>query len=313
MVEAGEPVGPASGHLWAPPDLGGRVALVTGASRGVGRGVAAALGECSATVYVTGRSRAGAATEGLLGSVDETAQAVGERGGLGVAVHCDHADAEDIGRLVREIERDAGRVDLLVNNAWSGYQRFGEARFDAPFWEQPAWRYDLFEASLRGYYLTAAAVAPLMIARRAGLIINIGFRDGDVYLGQVAYDMVKAASDRMAFGMAQELARHDVQVVSLHPGFVTTERLAAAASVLGAGPSQVLHTPEYVGRAVAMLLADPDREQLSGHAWAVGDLAVRYDFTDVDGRQPPAFRLEGRMSLATRMERLTRLAQRALR
>lgn len=297
---------------WAPPRLGDRVALVTGASRGVGRGVALALGDSGATVYVTGRSvRGDVGTENLPGSINETAEQVSERGGVGIAVRCDNTDDRQVEKLLARIADDHGRLDLLVNNAWSGYERSHEVPFDAPFWQQPPWRYDLFAASLRGCYLTSRLAVPLMLPDGRGLIVNVSFTDGDTYLGQVAYDVIKCATDRMSFAMAQELARHGLIAVALHPGFVATERVRAAWAAIGVGPAQVLHSPEYVGRAVASLLADTDLRSLSGVRLAVGDLARRYGFMDVDGRQPPAFRLEGRMSLATRMARLNRVVARS--
>jgi NAD(P)-dependent dehydrogenase (short-subunit alcohol dehydrogenase family) len=297
---------------WAPPRLGDRVALVTGASRGVGRGVALALGDGGATVYVTGRSvRGDVVTENLPGSINETAEQVSERGGVGIAVRCDNTDDGQVEKLMARIAGDHGRLDLLVNNAWSGYERSHEVPFDAPFWQQPPWRYDLFAASLRGCYLTSRLAVPLMLPDGRGLIVNVSFTDGDTYLGQVAYDVIKYATDRMSFAMAQELDRHGLIAVALHPGFVATERVRAAWAAIGAGPAQVLHSPEYVGRAVAALLADTDLRSLSGARLAVGDLARRYGFMDIDGRQPPAFRLEGRMSLATRMARLNRVVARS--
>jgi NAD(P)-dependent dehydrogenase (short-subunit alcohol dehydrogenase family) len=299
-------------QTWTPPDLSGTAALVTGASRGVGRGVALALGDAGAKVYVTGRSvRGEPTTEGLPGTIDETAEAVTERGGTGVAVRCDHTRDDDVAALFDRIAADDRRLDVLVNNAWAGYERIAEARFDAPFWEQPTWRYDQYAASLRGQFTASRAAARLMLPQRRGLIVNVSFTDQEVYLGQVAYDVCKAGSDRMAFAMAQELRRHGVTAVALHPGFVRTERVEVAWNLIGSGPAQVVHSPEYVGRAVAALAADPDAVELSGRGLAVGDLAVMHNFADVDGRQVPPFQLEGRMTLATRMERLTRVVERS--
>ncbi|MFK4107762.1 SDR family NAD(P)-dependent oxidoreductase [Streptomyces sp. NPDC002176] len=290
------------------PDLGGKVAVVTGASRGVGRGIALALGEAGATVYVTGRSsRTGERTEDMPGTVEDTAEEVTRRGGKGIALRCDHGVAADNTALAERVESDHGRLDLLVNNAWGGYERSAEVRFDAPFWEQPLWRYELFEASLRGQYDVTRKLVRLMLPQRSGLVVGISFSDGDIYLGQVGYDVFKSAADRMCRGMAADLRKRGVAAVSLHPGFVRTERVEAAWEAMGSGPASVVHSPEYVGRAVAALLTDPDVMERSGQVLSTGDLAAEYGFTDVDGRRPPAFRLEGRMSLATRMHRLNKV------
>lgn len=211
---------------WRPPDLSGAVALVTGASRGVGRGIALALGQSGAKVYVTGRSVSGGKrTEDLPGTVDGTAAEVTARGGVGVAVRADHTVDAETEAVFDRIIRDDGRLDILVNNAWAGYERSTEARFDAPFWQQPLWRWDLFAGSLRAQFVASRLAATLMLPQGSGLIANISFTDGDVYLGQTAYDVSKYASDRMAFGMAQELRKHGVAAVAIHPGFVRTERV----------------------------------------------------------------------------------------
>ncbi len=297
---------------WKSPDLSGKVAVVTGASRGVGRGIALALGAAGATVYVTGRStRDGARTEGLPGTVDDTAEEVTERGGKGIAVRCDHGAAADNEALAARVQADHGKLDLLVNNAWGGYERSSEVRFDAPFWDQPMWRYELFETSLRAQYDVTRRLVPLMLPQQSGLVVGISFSDGDIYLGQVGYDVFKSASDRMCRGFAADLRKKGVAALSLHPGFVRTERVETAWAAMGEGPASVVHSPEYVGRAIAALLADPELMERTGQVLSTGDLAVQYGFADVDGRQPPAFRLEGRMSLATRMHRLNKVVKSA--
>lgn len=292
---------------WTAPDLSTVVALVTGASRGVGKGIAAALGDAGATVYVTGRSRDGHATENLPGTLDDTAAEVTRRGGQGIAVACDHFDDAQTAAVFDLIGRDHGRLDLLVNNAWAGYERGEEAAFDAPFWQQPVWRWDLCAGSLRAQYIAAQRAVPLMLPLASALIVNVSFTCGDTYLGQVAYDISKTSSDRMAVGMAHDLRNTHITAVSLHPGLVRTERVDAAWEALGEGPAAVVHSPEYVGRAVACLLADSGRHRWAGNRVAVGDLADVFGFNDVDGRRPGAFTLEGRMTLATRMQRLNRV------
>ncbi|MFI8853419.1 SDR family NAD(P)-dependent oxidoreductase [Streptomyces sp. 891-h] len=292
---------------WRAPELGGTVAVVTGASRGVGRGIALALGDAGATVYVTGRStRDGARTEDLPGTVDDTADEVTARGGTGIAVPCDHADGDANEALAERVREGHGKLDVLVNNAWGGYERSAEVRFDAPFWDQPMWRYDLFSTSLRAQYDVTRRLVPLMLPQGKGLVAGISFSDGDTYLGQVGYDVFKSAADRMCRGFAADLRKRGIAAVSLHPGFVRTERVQAAWEAMGDGPASVVHSPEYVGRALALLLADPRLMERSGQVLAAGDLAEEYGFDDVDGRRPPAFRLEGRMSLATRMHRLNK-------
>ncbi|UNS99107.1 SDR family NAD(P)-dependent oxidoreductase [Streptomyces tubbatahanensis] len=297
---------------WQPPRLEQTVAVVTGASRGVGRGIALALGSAGATVYVTGRSsRTTGRTEDLPGTVDDTAQEVTARGGTGIAVRCDHRSSDDNQALADRIAAEHGSVDLLVNNAWAGYERSADVRFDAPYWKQPMWRYELCEGSLRAQYDVTRLLTPLMIERQGGLIVGIGFTDGDTYLGQAAYDVFKSASDRLSKAFAADLRKQQVTALSVHPGFVRTERVEAAWEALGDGPAAIVHSPEYVGRAIVHLAADPQVRDRSGQILSTGDLAGEYGFNDTDGRRLPAFRLEGRMSLATRMDRLNRVVAQA--
>jgi NAD(P)-dependent dehydrogenase (short-subunit alcohol dehydrogenase family) len=292
---------------WTPPNLYGQVALVTGASRGVGRGIALALGEAGATVYVSGRStRDRVSPEGLPGTIDDTAEEVTSRGGTGIAVRCDHLVDEQVEALFTRIASDRGRLDLLVNNAWSGYERMTDVPFDAPFWRQPKWRYDLFAAGLRSQFTASQHAASMMMSQDCGLLVSIGYTDGDVYLGQAPYDMAKTAANRLSWAMAQDLRRETIASIALHPGFVRTERVEAVIDSVDSGPSSVVHSPEYVGRAAAMLLGDPEVMKYTGQNLTVGDLAQHYGFADLDGRQPPPFHLEGRPSLATRMEWLNR-------
>jgi NAD(P)-dependent dehydrogenase (short-subunit alcohol dehydrogenase family) len=268
------------------------VALVTGATRGAGRAIALVLGEAGATVYVTGRSTAAATpTEGLPGTVEDAAEAVTARGGRGIGLRVDHTRDDQVQALLERIQAEHGRLDLLVNNVWGGYERYGEASFVAPFWEQPLWRWEaMFRTGVRAHLAASRFAAPLMLARGSGLIVSTVAWAHDAYLGNVMYDSAKAAIIRMIFGMARELRPHGVSAVALAPGFMRTERVLAAHA---ASPFDLSGTesPEYVGRAVAALAADPGVASRSGQLLTAGDLAREYGFTDVDGRQPPPFEL----------------------
>jgi NAD(P)-dependent dehydrogenase (short-subunit alcohol dehydrogenase family) len=272
--------------------LRGKVVVVTGGSRGVGKGIALALGEAGATVYVTGRSHAGGTTEGLAGTVGETAAEITRRGGQGVAVRCDHAADAEVEALFARVEQEQGRLDVLVNNAWGGYEQFDWSRFGDPFWEQPMRLWSgMFESGLRAHLAATRLAVPLMLPGRGGLIVHTTAWDRDKYLGNLFYDVAKAAVNRMAFGMARELQPHHVAVVALAPGFVGTERVLAAFAAAGrAAPD--LESPEYSGRAVVALAADADVMAKSGRVLTVGHLAAEYGFTDVDGRQRPPFQIE---------------------
>jgi NAD(P)-dependent dehydrogenase (short-subunit alcohol dehydrogenase family) len=262
-------------------DLAEVVAVVTGASRGAGQAVATVLGEAGATVYVTGRSVRGAPSgPGREGTLAETAEAVEERGGSAVPVRCDHTSPGEVESLFERVRREQGRLDMLVNNAWGGYeQRADEPEahfFDAPFWEQPLWRWEaMFEAGVRAHFLASRAAAPLLMEhrdRRPGLIVHTLAWAFGAFAGNVLYDTAKAATARLAFGTAEQLRPYQVAVVALAPGH------------LG-----VTETPGYLGRAVATLAADPDVLTKTGALFAVGELAREYGFTDLDGTQPEAW------------------------
>ena len=174
------------GQTWNPPSLGGRVAVVTGASRGAGAAIAAVLGECGATVFVTGRStREGASTEGLAGTIEDTADSVTARGGRGVPVPVDHTNAADVDALFLRVRRECGRLDLLVNNAWGGDEHHDLATFTAPFWEQPLDRWEaMFTAGVRNTMLASRYAAPLLIESGGGLIVSTIAWAFDEFLGK---------------------------------------------------------------------------------------------------------------------------------
>jgi NAD(P)-dependent dehydrogenase (short-subunit alcohol dehydrogenase family) len=256
-------------------------------------GIALALGEAQAIVYVTGRSADGGTTEGLPGTIQETAEAVTRRGGQGIPVRCDHTADAEVEALFARVSREQGRLDLLVNNVWGGYEHHDWSRFAAPFWEQPMRHWSgMFECGVKAHLVATRLAVPLMLPHRRGLIVLTTAWDRDRYLGNLFYDVAKAAVNRMAFGMARELLPHHIAVVALAPGFVRTERVLAAFAGAGRLPPDNLESPEYTGRAVVALAADANVMAKSGQVLTVGQLAQEYGFTDIDGRQLPPFQIE---------------------
>lgn len=271
--------------------LTGTIALVTGASRGVGKGIAEALGEAGATVYVTGRStRRKPTTEGLPGTIEDTADLVDGAGGRGIPVLCDHTIDAEVRELFTRIEKESGRLDLLVNNVWGGYEGHNLEEFQAPFWKQPLryWQ-GMYDAGVRAHYTASRFAAPMMIREQKGLMIFISAGYQGVYLRNLLYDVSKSAIDRMAFGIAQELMAYNVAALSLYPGFVRTERVVKAFTDAGQTDLSMTHFPQYTGRAVAALAADREIMKKTGQILLTGDLAREYGFFDLDGRQPEAF------------------------
>jgi len=285
------------------------VAVVTGASRGGGRGIAIELGAAGATVYVTGRStrERPADTYGQLlalsdmaavpGSIDDTADEVSRMGGRGIAVRCDHTKEDEVAALFARVEREAGRVDLLVNNAWGGHETFNGV-FEAPFWEHPLSNWDsMFDRGVRNHLLASRCAAPLMVQRKKGLIVTTTFWDRGHYVrGSLFYDLAKASMTRLAFGMAQDLKPHGVASVAVSPGWMRTEFVLAGHKTDEAHWQERpelarTESPHYLGRAIAALAGDPKVMDRSGEVLRVGDLAREYGFTDIDGRQVPPFEM----------------------
>jgi len=274
------------------PNLKGKIAVVTGASRGAGRGIAIVLGDAGATVYVTGRSSKDATTNPE--TIDETAEMVSKRGGIGIPVRCDHTVDWEVESLFKRVEQEQNRLDILVNNVWGGYEQYDKT-FDAPFWQQPLWRWDkMFTAGVRAHYTGSHFLVPLMMLQRQGLIINTTFWDQGKYLGSIPYDLAKTAINRMAHGMSLELTSYNIAVVALSPGWMRTEAILRAYKTdeqhwEAIDDLKTTESPEYIGRAVTALAADPKVMEKSGRTLTVGGLAQEYGFTDVDGRQPPTF------------------------
>ena len=251
--------------------LDGKVAVVTGATKGVGRGVARALAGHGVRVFVTGRS------------VPDHERFDDQITGI----RCDHREDSQVQAAFNLVVREANTIDILVNNVWGGYERMvenGEFTWPKPFWEQPLWRWDeMFSAGVRAHYQASQLAAPMMIARRRGLIVNISFWAAQKHVGNVAYGVSKAATDKMTADTATELKQYGVSVVSLYPGLVRTEKVMEAAQWLDLTNSE---SPEFIGRAVAALATDPDVLRRSGKVLVAAALAKEYGFTDIDGRTP---------------------------
>lgn len=268
--------------------LAGKIAVVTGASRGVGRGIALGLGEAGATVYVTGRSaEEGQGREGLPGTVFQTAHDVTAQGGVGIAVQCDHRQDAEVEALFRRVVAEQGRLDILVNNVWDGYQRMvenGQFTWVHPFWQQPIWRWDaMFHGGVRAHFVASHFAAQQMVQQKSGLIVNISFWAAQKYMGNVIYGVSKIATDRLAFDMAHELREYGVAALSLYPGLVRTEAVMENAQFFDMSNSE---SPQFIGRAVAALAADPKIMEKSGQVLVAAALGLEYGFTDVDGKQP---------------------------
>ncbi|MFC4127667.1 SDR family NAD(P)-dependent oxidoreductase [Nocardia rhizosphaerae] len=271
-----------------PEILGGRVAVVTGASRGIGKGIALELGAAGATVYVTGRS---AAAGRLPGTVHDTAAEVTALGGHGVAVVCDHTDDAAVEKLFTQVREEQGRLDLLVNNV---YNSPAAARWlGRKFWDVPPKAWDeTFDVGVRSHYVAAVFAAPLLI-ESDGLIVNVSSPGAERYLHNAVYGVAKTALDRLTADLAHDLAGTGATAVSIWPGIVNTELLQLVpadehgrreVTLPGEGTFDLnaAESPRFAGRAVVALAAAPDLHARAGQAWKVADLATDYGFTDVD-------------------------------
>jgi NAD(P)-dependent dehydrogenase (short-subunit alcohol dehydrogenase family) len=262
--------------------LKGQVALVTGASRGGGKGIALALGEEGATVYVTGRSIRGEPTTlDRPGTIDETAEELTARGGVGIPVRCDHTEDAQVEALFDRIRSEQGRLDLLVNNAWSGYEISPSG--DIPFWEIEWRHWDLmFEGGLRAAAFASRLAAPLMIEAGSGLIVNITWVLDRPH-GHAWYEVVKNATNKMTEQMADDLRPFGIACIAVSPGFMRLERMDLTPELAAKAESA-----EFPGRAIAALATDPNVGK-SGGLFTTPQVAREYGFTDIDGKQQSAF------------------------
>ncbi|MDT7641063.1 MAG: hypothetical protein QOC83_5351 [Pseudonocardiales bacterium] len=298
----GEPGGGPTGGNLTSGALTGRVALVAGATRGAGRGIATQLGAAGATVYVTGRSGGGQRSEyDRPETIEETAELVTTAGGRGIPVRVDHLEAEQVRDLVARIDREAGRLDVLVNDIWGAELLF---EWDTPVWEHSLDRgLRMLRLAVDTHLVTSHFALPLLIRRPGGLHVEI--TDGtaeynaDTYRISTFYDLAKASVIRMAWALAHELRPHGATSVALTPGWLRSEIMLDTFKVtednwrdaLAEQPHFCIsESPAFVGRAVAALAADPEVSRWSGRSLSSGQLAKEYGFTDLDGSRPDAWR-----------------------
>jgi len=298
--------------------LEGRVAVVAGATRGAGRGIAAALGEAGATVLCTGR------TSGVRPipsdydrpeeTIEETADLVTALGGTGIAIPVDHLNIEDVSALADRIRRDHGRIDILVNDIWGAEElKGGPSEWNTPIWELDIGKgLRILRLAIDTHLITSHALLPLLVARPGGLLVEITDGTADYnathYRLSVFYDLAKVAVNRLAFSQGHELAEHGCLAIAITPGWLRSEMMldnfgvrednwrdaldpARADQGYAVAPPGFAHseTPRYIGRAVAALAADPDRRRWNQKSATSAQLAREYGFTDIDGTQPDAW------------------------
>lgn len=248
------------------------VAVVTGASRGIGRGVAIALSHAGFVVHATGRSILRADLPSAI-----------------IRHRCDHVRDEDTAAVFASVAEAAVSLDILVNNAWGGYEQMvenGAFTWGAAFWEQPLHRWtSMMDAGVRAAFVCSAHAARLMVPRRQGLIVNVSHWAAQKYIANVPYGVAKAATDKLTGDMAHELRSHAITAVSLYPGLVRTEAVLAAAAA-GWFDLSNSESPEFIGRVIAALAVDPRAIDRSGHVIVAADAALSYGILDDDGRQP---------------------------
>ena len=279
-----------------------KVALVSGATRGGGRGIAVALGEAGFTVYGTGRSTRERRSEvDRPETIEETAELVTAAGGEGIAVAVDHLEPGQVSSLIERIDSEHGRLDVLVNDIWGAEHLFQ--------WDTPVWEHDLgnglrlLRLAIDTHVITSHHALPLLVRRPGGLVVEVtdgtAAYNADHYRVNLFYDLAKTSVTRMAWGLAQELGPRGATAVALTPGWMRSEAMLEHYSVSEEtwrdGTERTPHfciseTPRFVGRAVAALAADPDRARWNGQSLSSGGLAQVYGFTDLDGTRPDCWR-----------------------
>ncbi len=271
-----------------------KVAVVAGATRGAGRGIACMLGELGATVYCTGRSvRGKPATGNRPETIEETAEMVSAYGGRGIYHQADHTDEDQVVALFERVKKEYGRLDILVNDIWGGDSL---SEWMLPFWEQDIQKgRTMLERAILTHMITSRHGVPMMIERNQGLIVEVTDGDHMGYRGTMFYDLAKIGAIRLANNMAQDLKDYAITALAVTPGYLRSEEMLDGYGVTEEnwqeGAKKDPHfiaseTPYFVGRAIAALAADPNVHEKAGQVWASWTLAKEYGFKDMDGRQP---------------------------
>jgi dehydrogenase/reductase SDR family protein 1 len=269
-------------------DLSGKIVLVTGATRGIGKGIAISLAKVGAIIYFTGRTEKefqGAVNLG--GSIQATEQEIEQVGGTGYGIKCDHKDDMQTKMVIDRILSEQGKIDILVNNVWGGYEYFNDGtKFwnEKGFWTAPISRFDkMYESGVRAHYVTTYYTVPTMIKQNNGLIINLSYWAAERSDMGVAYGMAKAATNKMTSSMAHELREHSISVVTIYPGLVRTESVMKSAEFFDLSNSE---STEFIGLAVVALATDLNVVEKSGTNQIAAQVALDYGYKDIDGKQP---------------------------
>ena len=272
--------------------LEGKIAVVAGATRGAGRGIARMLGEAGATVYCSGRSVAGKPATGTRPeTIEQTAEMVTAAGGRGIAVQTDHLQADQVERLFARVKQESGRLDVLVNDIWGGDDL---TEWGKPFWKlDPVKGFAILDSAIKTHILTSRYGVPLMVEQKSGLVVEVTDGDHNGYRGILYYDLAKMAAIRLAYDMSEELASQGVTALAVTPGFLRSEAMLERFEVTEANwrdakvqGFEASETPCFVGRAVAALAADPNVHRKTGAAYASWTLSDEYGLIDIDGGRP---------------------------
>jgi NAD(P)-dependent dehydrogenase (short-subunit alcohol dehydrogenase family) len=274
--------------------LKNKIALVTGATRGIGKGIAIALAKSGAIVYFTGRTEKefeGAVN--LSGSIAATEEEIKNAGGISYGIKCDHTIDEQTKSVITRIIDKHGKIDILVNNVWGGYEYFNDGTEfwrEYGFWTAPLSRFDkMFDSGVRAHYITSCFTVPEMIKNGGGLIVKISFWAAERKDGGVAYGMAKAATNKLTETMAYELKDQNISVITVYPGLVRTESVMKSAEFFDMSNTE---SPEFIGLAVAAFASDPDVKRKSGTIQIAAQVALDYGFTDIDGNQPQPLNID---------------------